>query len=62
MNGSPRLSLINKSFDSVRRPCIYFDCVQLAIGWQGHATYERQYSTKSKQKQLSEKRDKYRVV
>ena len=53
MNGSPRLSLINKSFDSVRRPCIYFYCVQLAIGWQGQVTQHMRASTVQNQNKNS---------
>ena len=33
---------------------VYFDCVQLAIGWRGHVTIQmRECSTKSKQERTT---------
>ena len=49
--------------DSARGHGFNFDWLQKCTADGSHdPTYEREYSAKSKQKQLYEKRDKYRVI
>ena len=41
---------------------VYFDSALLAIGWRGHVTLHMRESKVQNQKQLYERRDKYRIV